>query len=319
MNFTSQMSKNESVLLTGVSSFTGMHFASSLLDDGREVVGFSRNLSKLTEIQQTRLTQLRKKYKNLRILETNSIKSLQGIEIICLHGANTKNYKSPSFDKEAALESFGNVANNLIENLKPSKILFTSSYFEKDVASGADSNLSFNEYSNFKTSAWEYLQEKYANELAISRYVIPTPFGPYEEKRLVWHLLQGWNKNGVAELQSPLYIRDYVPVSILSKHYNWAVGECIANKKTLQFSPSFYAESNISFAQRYGLQLQKRIDLRTDVKASSYEIYNEPLVRVNKKHIFEDMEALSEDATWDEVIEEALKLIDRITKTRGNF
>jgi hypothetical protein len=313
------MSKNESILLTGITSFTGMHFASSLLDNGREVFGFSRDLGKLNKMQQARLTQLRKKYANFRILENNSVKSLKEVGILCLHGADASNYKSGLFNKEAALENFWKIADDLICNLKPKKILYTSTYFEKNVAFGVDSNLSFNEYSNFKTSAWENLQEKYSKELPISRYIIATPFGPYEEKRLIWHLLQSWAKDGIAELQAPSYIRDYVPISILSKHYNWAIGECISNEKELHFSPSFYAESNISFAQRYGLELQKRRNLSIDVKPSKHETYNEPLVRVNKKHIYEDVERISEIEVWDEVIEEALKMIDKSTISRGNF
>jgi UDP-glucose 4-epimerase len=51
------------------------------------------------------------------------------------------------------------------------------------------------------------------------KFVIPNPFGPFEEPRFTAHLIRSWMKGETAKVQTPRYVRENIPVTLLAKAY----------------------------------------------------------------------------------------------------
>ena len=55
--------------------------------------------------------------------------------------------------------------------------------------------------------------------LSLGKFVIPNPFGPYEEPRFTAYLMKNWLTGGTPSCSSPAYVRDNIHVSLLAKAY----------------------------------------------------------------------------------------------------
>ncbi len=63
---------------------------------------------------------------------------------------------------------------------------------------------------------------RYEAELAgihLGKFVIPNPFGVYQEPRFVQYLLSTWARGEVAKVGTPDYVRDNIPVELLALEY----------------------------------------------------------------------------------------------------
>ena len=49
------------------------------------------------------------------------------------------------------------------------------------------------------------------------KFVIPNPFGPLEEPRFCAYLVRTWKKGETARVNTPLYVRDNIHVSLLAR------------------------------------------------------------------------------------------------------
>ena len=68
--------------------------------------------------------------------------------------------------------------------------------------------------------------ESYADRerFTFEKFVIPNPFGPYEEPRFTSYLMKTWLAGETARVQTPRYVRDNIHVSLLAKAYAAFVG-----------------------------------------------------------------------------------------------
>ena len=55
--------------------------------------------------------------------------------------------------------------------------------------------------------------------LSLGKFVIPNPFGPYEEPRYTAYLMKNWLAGETPSCSSPAYVRDNIHVSLLAKAY----------------------------------------------------------------------------------------------------
>ena len=55
--------------------------------------------------------------------------------------------------------------------------------------------------------------------ISLGKFVIPNPFGPLEEPRFTHYLAKKWFAKEVAIVNTPLYVRDNIHVSLLAKSY----------------------------------------------------------------------------------------------------
>ncbi|WP_431211965.1 hypothetical protein ACQ86N_40315 [Puia sp. P3] len=103
--------------------------------------------------------------------------------MVCHHGAQVENYKSPDFDIAAAVE--GNTLNCrlVMEKLKDKgRLVVTGSVFEANEGIGNEPLVAFSPYGLSKTASWEVFRHwGWKLSVPLTKFVIPNPFGPYED------------------------------------------------------------------------------------------------------------------------------------------
>jgi len=52
--------------------------------------------------------------------------------------------------------------------------------------------------------------------IPLGKFVIPNPFGPFEEPRFTAYLMRSWKDGKPAGVKTPDYVRDNVPVDLLA-------------------------------------------------------------------------------------------------------
>jgi UDP-glucose 4-epimerase len=92
------------------------------------------------------------------------------------------------------------------------------------------------------------------------KFVIPNPFGPYEEPRFTAYLMQTWLAGETARVQTPRYVRGNIHVSLLAKAYAVFVGTTPAPDTVRRLNPSGYPESQGAFAERLRREAAVRLD-----------------------------------------------------------
>ena len=300
------------VLLTGVTSFSGSHFAFELLKSGHNVVGFTRNKNSWSKEQNHRISWIKKQFPKFEILssdETSKLKSAK-ISTICLHGANCENYQSLDFNVEVAIHEYFKVANLLLNTYPSANVFHTGTFSEPNESIGNLPRRSFNPYSTSKTKIWKILNETTQN-IKLAKYVMPNPFGPLESRRFTDYLIRSWALNQEALIKFPFYVRDYVPIDLLRKHYVRSLESFEKNDALVRrFYPSMYAETNEAFAYRYKIELELRTNLSPKLKSDLNSKHTEPMIRINSENCRLTVDSWNETKSWDSIIEDALMRID---------
>jgi UDP-glucose 4-epimerase len=112
------------------------------------------------------------------------------------------------------------------------------------------------------------------------KFVIPNPFGPYEEPRFTAYLMRTWLAGDTARVQTPRYVRDNIPVSLLAKAYAAFVGATPA-PRTVRLNPSGYPESQGAFAERMRREAKSRLGRPCALELAVQTEFPEPPVRIN--------------------------------------
>lgn len=307
------------ILLTGVSSFTGMWFARALAEGGHEVVGtLTGGRDAYSGLKAERLMRMPE---TIRLVETAPFGSDVFLELLaegnwdllCHHGAEVGNYRSPDFDVEAAV---GRNARNLDAVLRKFAdrggrgVVLTGSYFEGGEGEGDRPLVDFSPYARSKRETAERFRgrcEAYA--LPLGKFVIPNPFGPWEEARFTAFLVRSWLNGEIPEVRTPDYIRDNLHVSLLSRAYRQfveerAVGEPVAFRKV---NPSGYVESQGVFAMRVARELGPRLGVPAEIRLAEQIDFEEPRVRHNTDSVTPHFPSWNEVSAWDALAEYYLK------------
>jgi UDP-glucose 4-epimerase len=115
-------------------------------------------------------------------------------DLLCHHAAEMVNYRSPDFDALRALQ------NNLLNARAVLKILkcpvaLTGSVFENDEGAGDEPLRAFSPYGLSKGLTFQFFRH-YCHEAGVplGKFVIPNPFGPFEEPRFTAHLMRNWQE-----------------------------------------------------------------------------------------------------------------------------
>lgn len=301
------------ILLTGASSFTGFWFAKELAAAGHAVTAACRGDGIYAGIRAERIRRLREccelrfhcafgsdAFFDLARSEAN------GFDVLCHHGAQVDGYRSPDFDPYQAvawnLRRLPAVMRILSER-GCGRLVLTGSVFEQGEGEGTLPLRAFSPYGLSKglTAA---AAEFYASRegFTFEKFVIPNPFGPLEEPRFTSYLMRTWLKGEVAAVQTPLYVRDNIPVTLLAKAYLAFVTASPAPGSARHINPSFYAETQGAFTERMRRETQIRLGLACDITLGDQTEFPEPRVRINTD--IQDPDALgwSETAAWDEFV-----------------
>jgi nucleoside-diphosphate-sugar epimerase len=228
-------------------------------------------------------------------------------DVLCHHGAEVGDYRSPDFDpyRAAAANLF-----RLPEVLRASKdrgcarLVLTGSFFEPNEGAGSKPLRAFNAYGLSKgltATAGAFYADR--EGFSFEKFVIPHPFGPYEEPRFTAYLMKTWLAGDTARVQTPRYVRDNIPVSLLAKAYAAFVGASPAPGTVRRLNPSGYVGSQGAFTQRLRDEAAARLALPCALEFGTQTEFPEPPVRINTDLLDAEQLGWGEAQAWDELVQ----------------
>jgi nucleoside-diphosphate-sugar epimerase len=224
-------------------------------------------------------------------------------DLLCHHAARTGDYRNPEFD---VLGAVAENTHNVVDILKAMSarglagVVLTGSIFEQDEGVGDTPLRAFSRYGLSKGLTWQvYRFLSQTMGFPLGKFVIPNPFGPFEEPRFCNYLVQSWFKGEVPTIRTPLYVRDNIHVDLLATAYAAFVSEVPAQNGVIKLNPSFYVESQGAFASRFAEEMAPRLGLACPVTLLRQSEFGEPMVRINTDRVDGVALGWSEAAAWD--------------------
>jgi len=300
------------ILFTGASSFTGLWFVRALTAAGHEVTAIVRHRDHEYPdlIRRERVALVGEVCRPVYGCSFGDLAFLALIregnwDLLCHHAADATNYKSPDFDVAAALQNNTRNLPAVLEALKIagcSKLILTGTVFEGGEGAGSQGLPDFSPYGLSKAMTARVFQF-YCDRagLSLGKFVIPNPFGPYEEPRFTAYLMKNWLTGATPICSSPAYIRDNIHVSLLAAVYAQFATDLAAVPGFTKVNPSGYVESQGAFALRLAQEMRPRLNRPCKVELKKQNTFPEPRARMNTD--FPDVEALGweESRAWDEL------------------
>ena len=304
------------ILFTGGSSFTGLWFIHEFARAGHEVVAtFRKHPEEYADaLRRKRVAMVLEVCKGVFECSFGDPKFVQlagdeGWDLFCHHAADVTNYKSPSFDLVSALANNTRNIAAVLEAFRGkgqtrTRLLVTGSVFENDEGAGSEGLPAFSPYGLSKSFTYQVFRYHAARAgLALGKFVIPNPFGPYEDPRFTAYLMKTWFAGETAAVNTPAYVRDNIHVSLLAKAYaNFAV-ELPERPGLLQIHPSGYPESQGDFTLRFAREMRPRLGLPCEVDLKRQVDFQEPRVRINTDPVNAQTIDWDEARAWDELAE----------------
>jgi nucleoside-diphosphate-sugar epimerase len=300
------------ILFTGASSFTGCWFVKTLAAAGHEIVCPLRGaVDNYDGVRKTRVEKLQPLCEMVPHTPFGSDNFFNLIrsggdnwDFLCHHATESANYKSPDFDALAALQTNALNLRPILASLKNAGLkgaILTGSVFENDEGKGDEPLRAFSGYGLSKGLTWQAFRF-YCGEaqIPLGKFVIPNPFGPFEEPRFTAHLMKSWRDGKIAGVKTPDYLRDNIHVDLLAAAYGDFLNRVRALKiGAVKINPSNYVETQGEFARRIAREVQKRLGWECKLELSKQEDFSEPLSRVNTDPVAEQFPNWSESRAWD--------------------
>jgi nucleoside-diphosphate-sugar epimerase len=301
------------VLLTGASSFTGFWFASSLRAAGFDVIAPLRK--EPAQYEGVRGKRARKLAAVAGIIPdcsfggANFLDLIAGerFDLLCHHAARVTDYRSMSFDIVGALAENTNNIQRILDTMAANglkAIVLTGSVFEANEGAGSWPLRAFSPYGVSKgltSDVFRYWCVHFG--IPFAKFVIPNPFGPFEEPRFCAYLMQTWRAGETAEVRTPVYLRDNIHVDLLALAYADYVKRAGQGSHPDKFGPMGYVETQAAFMKRFAREMRSRLDWECAVRIPKQTDFSEPIARINTHPL--DIAALgwSESAAWDAIAE----------------
>jgi UDP-glucose 4-epimerase len=297
-------------LLTGASSFTGTWFASALAARGFAVTAAHRRpLEAYPGLARRRLTRLVGKVQLVRVPaltspEAAALLTRERFDLLCLHGAQVSDHRSPDFDVTGALTATTAGLGPLLDRFAAAggrAVLATGSIFESDEGRGPAPLRAFNPYGLAKTLIWHTVRfEVERRGLALGKFTIAHPVGPLDKPGLVTELLAAWCRGEPARIRRPQLVRDFLPVDALAAAYAGAARTLVEEGRPVHLAPSFWPESVGAFARRLAAAIGPRTGLACAVRlADPPEPSDEPPGRVGIEPLRGLAPGWDEGRFWD--------------------
>jgi len=302
------MERRLRVLLTGLSSFTGAWFAHALASAGHAVTGMlQRPAASYSPLVQFRLASARSvgvqfveglSYGDgglLALIDT-------GFDVIGYHGADIRDYRSPSFDVLRAVEGNARGINELCERAAragTARLIVTGTVAEPFEGLSDEPERAMSPYGLSKSLTWD-LVRFYAHRfgLPVAKFVIPNPFGRYEQERYCTYLVRTWLAGQTAEVRTPSYVRDNIPVDMLARAYADFAARCAVDPLAMRCNPSGYVGTQGDFTVRFAREIGTRLEIRADFALTEQTRFDEPRIRTN---ISVMVPLWDETAFWDDL------------------
>lgn len=301
------------ILFTGGSSFSGFWFVKELAQAGHEIVCIVRNgIDDYSGIRHVRLTQLQKHAHVIFNCPYNSeqffnLLNETKFDLFCHHAADVTNYKSPDFQVASALANNTGDIQRILNSLQKAgcnRLLLTGSIFEQREGAGSDQLRAVSPYGLSKgltSDMFKFYTEIFGMQLG--KFVIPNPFGPFEEFRFTSFLAQNWFARKKVPVTQPFYVRDNIPVSLLAKAYSHFANSLTTDKGFVKLNPSMYPESQGAFTTRFAEKMRPRLHLPCEYELMHQKEFPEPKVRINTDLLNTDLLEWHEETFWNELAE----------------
>lgn len=309
------------IVLTGATSFTGFWFASALCERKHQLTLLLRRpLEEYQGIRKTRLNEL--KAWGPEIIDDCSfgsesfleyLKNRKPFDLFCHHAAEVKDYKSPDFDFAAALTSNTRNIKSLFEILKKQecrKLLLTGSVFEQREGFSSEGENAISPYGLSKgltSDVYRYFANLY--DLKLGKFVIPNPFGPYEDgERFTSYLAKRWLCGEKADVSFPDYVRDNIPVELLAMIYADFAESLSSERGYSRISPSYRPAAQRYFIQEFAHEMRERFELPCEYILHNQINFLEPKVRINCDPVKPDqLQKWDESKFWNSLAEYYMK------------
>jgi nucleoside-diphosphate-sugar epimerase len=299
------------ILFTGGSSFTGFWFLRELTTAGHEVSAvFRKRPAEYPDLVRRQRVALASEACRPVYGCSFGDEAFLGViregdwDLLCHHGADVTNYKSPDFDPTTALQNNTHHLPAVLNALGAAgcrRVLLTGSVFEGGEGAGSQGLPDFSPYGLSKALTAQTFRYYCARAgLGLGKFVIPNPFGPYEEPRYTSYLMKSWLAGTTPACSNPSYVRDNIHVSLLAKVYSRFAAESPA-QGFARINPSGYAESQGAFTLRLAQEMRSRLGLPCPVELKKQVDFSEPRVRINTDLPDADALGWDESAAWDDM------------------
>ena len=296
------------VLLTGASSFTGLWFARALNEDGHHVVAALRRTREayagsVRALRVARLAEVAECVFGLSFGDERFLDLCRSgpWDLLCHHAAEVGDYRSAEFDVERAVSVNTRNFTTAVRGMRGvSGVVLTGSVFEAGEGTGTKPLGAFSPYAASK-GATAAIVRRHCRALGVplGKFVIPNPFGPYEEPRFCAYLMRQWREGGVAEVRTPAYVRDNIHVDLLAQAYAAFAAAVPRGPRLARHNPSGYVGTQGAFAERFAAEIAKRSDWDCALVMREQTEFPEPAVRVNTDPI--EIPGWNEERAWDAI------------------
>jgi UDP-glucose 4-epimerase len=298
------------ILITGASSFTGYWFVRALHQAGHEVTA-ALSGSGLAEYDGVRRKRMEILSPLCRLVFNapfgspaflDAITQSQGVDVLCHHWSEVRNYRSPDFDAIEALRHNTLSIALVLQALRQAggkSVILTGSVFEPDEGAGSSPGGAFNAYGLSKgLTAMSFRFYCQQAGIALRKFVIPNPFGPLEEPRFTDYLLRTWFADQPAAVSTPTYLRDNIHVSLLACAYAAFVSNAEGYAGE-HLGPMGYVETQGAFAERVAREMRSRLGLECKLELRNQVDFPEPIMRTNLDRLDAAALGWSEEQAWE--------------------
>jgi UDP-glucose 4-epimerase len=222
---------------------------------------------------------------------------------LCHHGALVTDYNSDSFDPAAALTENTRDLNATLTAFRASgsqRVLLTASVFAGGEGAGSEGLPHMSPYGLSKaltTETFRYYCSRL--ELSLGIFVIPNPFGPFEEPRFTTYLIRSWYAGEIPCVRTPAYVRDNIHIDLLKRAYV-KFAETFAGPIS-RIAPSGYISTQGDFARRLAEAMAPRLQLPCPLELAHQTEFAEPRVRIGCDFLDHAALGHKEEAAWDEL------------------
>jgi nucleoside-diphosphate-sugar epimerase len=267
------------------------------------------------------------------------VRARRGIAALAHHAADVTGYRDPGFDAVAAfgrnLEGAERVL-RLLADQGASAVIVTGTVFEAGEGSNATSvsfaeggapppqsggggsvrsaetegafpssqeHLAVTPYGLSKTLTNVAFQHYVAwAGLRFGRFVIPSPYGAYEQQRsFPAYLFRTWAAGQTPEVRTPLYLRDHLPAPLLARAYAAHLAERLADPAGREVCrPSGWVATQGDFASKVAVEAAARLGRECPLALAPQSEFPEPLSRVNSEPA--PRTGWDETAFWDDYV-----------------
>ena len=300
----------ERILLTGASSFTGMWIAEALAAAGYEVLasllrprnGYdAERLARIARLEGVAEVVFGCPFGSAAFQDL--VRS-RDIAALAHHAADVTGYREPGFDATAAFArnlACAPEALKLLAERGVRAVVLTGTVFEAGEGTSPEAPLAVTPYGLSKTLTNIAFQHHAAwAGLRFGRFVIPSPYGAYEQQRsFPAYLFRSWFAGETPVVRTPLYLRDHLAAPSLGKAYAGCLGALLARPDTSSVCrPSGWIATQGDFAMKVAAEAAPRLGRECPVAFADQTEFPEPLRRVNS----EPAPAIDEAAFWDEYV-----------------